>query len=135
MSFNIMSKTLHETTTLHLIDPATGEEMYADEEQTQALEIELYGRSSKVHRTWATAAVRKQEAEKNSKKRKTLEEQTADTAEFFATMTKAIRNIDMDGKLLTSKEDFKAFYAIPELMWIHEQVAEKLGSVESFLQR
>jgi hypothetical protein len=135
MSFNIMSKTLQETAVLHLIDPASGEEMYADEEQTQPLEIELFGRSSKVHRTWAAAAVRKQESEKNSKKRKTLEEQTADNAEFFALMTKAIRNIDMDGKLLTTKEDFKAFYSLPELGWILDQVAEKLGSVESFLQK
>lgn len=135
MSFNIMSKTLHETATLHIIDPVSGEEMYADEAQTQPLEIELYGRASKISRTWAASASRKQEQEKNSKKRKTLEEQTADTAEFFATMTKAIRNIDMDGKLLTTKEDFKAFYAVPELGWILEQVAEKLGSVESFLQK
>lgn len=137
MSFNILSANLQlqDFTTLHLCSPADGSPLFADEAQTLPLEIDLYGKASREHRQWLTQAMRRSEAEQRSKKKKTADELLTENAKFFATMTKAIRNFDMDGRALNSKEAFEALYATPSLLWIGEQVAEKLGDSESFLQR
>lgn len=137
MSFNILATNLQlqDTAVLHLRNPATDEPLYADEAETKPLEIELYGKSSKVHRNWLTSALRKSEAEQKSKKKKTADELLADNAKFFATMTKAIRNFDLDGRVLDNKEAFEALYSDTRLLWIGEQVAEALGDVEGFLAK
>lgn len=133
--FNINSRQLNDTTILHLVDPSTGLEMYADEAETQPLQVEIYGRSSKQFRNWVAAASRKQEAQKNKNKKKTLEEQMDDTAEYLATITKSISNFDMDGKPLDCHEAYKELYSNPALVWIGEQVSEKLGELDNFLQK
>lgn len=136
MSFNILSKSLQDTTTLHLVDPETGEEMYDGEDMSKPLTIELFGKSSKQHQKWLSAAMRKSELEQKAKKKtKTAEELLAENAEFFATMTKAINNIDLDGEPLDNKEAFKKLYGNPALLWINEQVAEKLGETASFFSK
>ena len=134
--FEITSKELSDTTVVELIDPSTGAVIYADEAETKPVSIELYGRSSKQHRQWLALALRKQEANRNKKeKSKTPDELLEENAEFFATMTVAIKNMSMDGKPVANKEDFKKLYANPKLMWITEQIAEALGSTEVFLQK
>lgn len=135
MSFNILSKSLQDYTTLTLIDPSTGEEMYADGDESKPLQIELFGKSSKQHRSWLSSMLRKNEMEQRTKKKaKTADELLSENAEFFATMTKAIHNFDLDGEKLDNKDAFKKLYGNPALVWIGEQVAEKLGDTESFLQ-
>lgn len=135
MSFNIFSAgQLQDTSVLHLCNPSTEEPMYADEAETLPLEIELYGKASKQHRTWLTSAMRRSEAEQKSKKKKSADELLVENAKFFATMTKAIRNFDMDGEPLNSKEAFEKLYADPRLLWINEQVAKHLGDDGAFLK-
>ena len=135
MAFDILSAQLEDTTILHLEHPVTGP-IYADEAETLPVTIELYGRSSKQHRQWLALALRKQEANKHKKeKAKSPDEMLEENAEFFATMTVSIKNMKMGDVELTSKEAYKKLYANPKLMWITEQVSEKLGDVESFLQK
>jgi hypothetical protein len=134
-SFDILSSELNDTTVLHLEHPVNGP-IYADEAQTLPVTIELYGRSSKTHRQWLALALRKQEANRNKKeKSKTPDEMLEENAEFFATMTVAIKNMNMGGKPIESKEDFKKLYSNPKLMWITEAVSQSLGDTESFLQK
>lgn len=136
MAFNISNISLSDTTVLHLVNPGTGEYLYADEAEKEPLTIELYGKSSKQHRVWLASALRKQEAEQRSRKKsKTSDELMEENADFFATMTKAINNMEMDGLKLDSKEAYKKLYSAPALMWISEQIGEKLGSTESFLDK
>lgn len=133
--FDILNSELSDTFVLHLEHPVTGP-IYADESETLPVTIELYGRSSKVHRQWLALALRKQEAAKNKReKSKTPEELLEDNADFFATMTVAIKNMNMGGKELETKEDFKKLYANPKLMWVSENVATALGETENFLQK
>lgn len=133
-NFNIFSKQLQDTTTLHLTDPETGLHMYADEAETKPLTIELYGRSSKQYRNWMAATLRKQEADKK-KKAKSLDETLDDNAEFLATVSIRANNFDMAGVAIDSKEMFKKLYADPSLLWIGEQVSETLGDNAAFLQK
>jgi hypothetical protein len=135
MSYDILSAEMADTTTLHLSHPNTGL-MYADEAEKEPVTIELYGRSSRQHRQWLALALRKQEANRNKKeKSKSPDEMLEENAEFFATMTVSIKNMKLGDVELDSKEAFKKLYANPKLMWITEQVSEKLGDVESFLQK
>lgn len=135
MAFDILSAQLEDTTILHLEHPVTGP-IYADEAETLPVTIELYGRSSKQHRQWLALALRKQEANRNKKeKSKSPDEMLEENAEFFATMTVAINNMEMNGKPIESKDDFKKLYSNPKLMWVVEAISEKLGSVDSFLQK
>ena len=134
-TYNILDAEMSDTTTLHLSHPNTGL-MYADEAEKEPVTIELYGRSSKQHRQWLALALRKQEVNRNKKeKSKSPDEMLEENAEFFATMTVSIKNMKLGNVELTSKEAFKKLYANPKLMWITEQVSEKLGDVESFLQK
>lgn len=134
MAFNILGKQLSDTCILHLVDPSTNLLMYADEAETEALTIELYGRSSKQYRNWLQATVRKAEQNKN-KKSKSLDETMADNAEFLAAVSKSAQNFDMDGEPIDSQEAFKKLYSNPKLLWIGEQVTAKLNELESFLQK
>lgn len=134
MAFNITSRALADTTILHLTDPETGLFMYADEAEKQPLTIELYGRSSKQYRNWMAATLRKQDADKK-KKAKSLEETLDDNADFLATVSVKASNFDMDGVAIDSKEMFKKLYANPSLLWIGEQVSEKLSELGNFIQK
>lgn len=135
MSFNIFSAgELQETSVLHVCNPANDEPMYATDDESKPLEIELYGKASKVHRQWLTSAMRKSDADQKSKKKKTADELLLENAKFFATMTKAIRNFDMGTGPLVTKEDFEKLYADPRLLWVNEQVAKHLGDETAFLK-
>lgn len=137
MSFNILSQNLQlqDTATVQLRNPATDEPLFADVEETKPLEVVLYGKSSKIHRNWLTQAIRRSEIEQKSKKKKTADELLAENAKFFATMTKEIRNFDLDGRALDNKEAFEALYSDTRLLWVGEQVAEALGDAESFFTK
>lgn len=137
MSFNILATNLQlqDTTTVQLRNPATDEPLFADAAETKPLELVLFGKSSKVHRTWLTQALRRSEADQKSKKKKTADELLTENAKFFATMTKEIRNFDLDGRALDNKEAFEALYSDTRLLWIGEQVAEALGDAESFFTK
>jgi hypothetical protein len=136
MSFNIAGKslTLQETTILHLVNPADGSYMYADEDETKPLTIELFGRASRVHRNWLSGELKKNSANQKAKT-KNADELLAENAKFFATMTKAISNFDLDGLVLDNKEAFATLYADQRVMWINEQVAEVLGDTQAFLAK
>ena len=133
-SFNINSKQLSDTCVLHLIDPSTGLYMYADEEEKEPLTITLFGRASKEYRAWMAQAVRKSET-KEGKKKKSLEESLAENAEFLAKMSKDAQNFDMDGVALDSRDAFIKLYSNPKLLWIGEQVSEKLSELGNFIQK
>lgn len=133
--FDVLSTELSDTMTLHLEHPVSGP-IYADEAETLPVTIELYGRSSRQHRQWLALALRKQEANKHKKeKSKSPDEMLEENAEFFATMTVAIKNMTMGGKPIESKEDFKKLYSNPKLMWVCEQISTALGDTEAFLQK
>lgn len=140
MAFNLSSRKLEDTCDLHLTDPVDGTYLYADEAETEAVTITLYGRSSKQYRNYMAAQLRKQEAQKNSKKNKSLDEMTEENAEFLAAVTAGVAHLefeDKDGKPVkpVSKEDFKKMYATHDLVWIGDQVSVFLNEVGNFVKK
>jgi len=131
-SFNLTQLALADTTVIHLQGP-DGVPLYADEEQTQALEVEVYGRSSKQMRNYLIAAEKKKA--KRGKRVATPDEAQEDNAEFFAAITKSVKNFDLGKGPLTTQEHFKELYMNPALYWVTDAVSETLGSSELFIQR
>lgn len=134
MSYDILSAELSDTMVLHLEHPVHGP-LYDGDDESKPVTIELYGRSSRQHRQWLATALRKQEANNRKQKQKTPDEMLEENAEFFATMTVAIKNMEMGGKPIVTKEDFKTLYSNPKLMWLVESISTALGDTEAFLQK
>lgn len=132
-NFNINTKQLSDTAMVDLLDPATGSPLFADEAETLPLQIEVYGRSSKVYRKWQAETSRK--ALLRGKKVQSPEAQKEDTADFLATISKAAYNFDQDGEPIDSYEAFKKLYLTDSLYWIGDLVALSLSDLEGFLQK
>jgi hypothetical protein len=132
-TFNIAKLALADTTVIHLQD-AAGAYLYADEAEKEPLEIEVYGRSSKHMRNYLISAEKKKA--KRGKRAPTPEESQEDNAEFFAAITKSVKNFTLeDGKPLVTAEDFKKLYLRADLYFIVDQVSETLGDAELFMQK
>jgi len=138
-SFNLSTRALVDHVEMHLTDPASGIDLYADAAEKEAVTITLYGRSSKQYRNYMAASLRKQEAEKNSKKKKSLEEMMDENAEFLAAVTVSSAHLEFehDGKPLQpqSKEDFKKLYSTYALAWIGDQVTAFMNDLGNFVQK
>lgn len=135
-TFNIAAIGLSDTTTVHLKN-ADGTYLYADADEKEPLEVEVYGRASKQMRSYLISSEKKKA--KRAKGRKdyqpTPEEQVEDNAEFCAAITKSVKNFDLGNGPLTTAEDFKEMYMNPGLYFIHDQVTETLGESELFMQK
>lgn len=131
-TFDLSKLALSDTTLLHLQGP-DGAYLYADEAEKEPVQIEVYGRSSKQMRNYLVSAEKKKA--KRGKRQPTPEESQEDNAEFFAAITKAMYNISLDGKELTTQEDFKKLYMRQDLYFIVDQVSNSLSDVEVFIQK
>lgn len=131
-TFNLKSLQLADTTIVHLKN-ADDTYLYADEAEKEPLEVEVYGRSSKQMRNYLIAAEKKKA--KRGKRVATPEEAQEDNAEFFAAITKSVKNFDLGDGPLTTQEDFKKMYLDPALYFVVDQVSETLGDSELFMQK
>lgn len=135
MSFDILSSELSDTTTFQLRHPVNGP-IFADDAETKPVMFEVYGKTSKVVRNYAATSARKAAMkEKSGKKDKTLtaDELLVENAEFYATITKSITNLNMGGVEVDNDEAYRKMYANPKLNWVIEQLSEKFGEVDAFL--
>ena len=134
MAFNINTKAVSDTATLHLEDPATGEKLYADEAQKLPLEIVVYGKASKQYRSALAALSRKGMARKN--KPQSFDQNVEDNVDILVAISKKANNFDMgDGLPIDNAEAFKGLYSNASLYWCKDQVQNFLESTESFLQK
>ena len=131
-TFNLKNLALSDTTIVHLKN-ADGSYLYADEAETEPLEVEVYGRSSKQMRNYLIAAEKKKA--KRGKRTSTPEEAQEDNAEFFAAITKSVKNFDMGNGPLTTAEHFKQMYLDPSLYFVVDQISETLSDSEVFMQK
>lgn len=135
MSFDILSASLSDTTTFQLEHPVNGP-IFAGENETNPVMIEVYGKASKVFRNYMATQARKNAIkQKNGKadKTPTAEEVLESNAEFYATITKSITNLKMGDVEVDNFDAFKAMYANPKLDWVTTQIAAVFGEVDSFL--
>lgn len=135
MSFDILNATLSDTTTFQLEHPVNGP-IFAGENETKPVMIEVYGKASKVFRNYMATQARKTSLkQKSGKADKTpsAEEVLESNAEFYATITKSITNLKMGEVEVDNFEAFKSLYANPALDWVTTQVASTFSEVDGFL--
>lgn len=137
MAFNIKARALADTTVIILKDPDTEMELFADDEQTKPLTIELYGRASKQYKNHMSGIMRKLEANKRKNKQdnRSYEEMLEDSAELLSALTIKVTNFDYEGEAIVGKEMFKKLYLDPSLSWIGDQVTAALDDNGNFLQK
>lgn len=135
MSFNILDAQLSDTTTFQLEHPVNGP-IFAGPDETKPVMVEVYGKASKVFRTYMATQARKNAIKQKAgkaDKTPTAEEVLESNAEFYATITKSITNLKMGEVEVDNFEAFKQLYANPKLDWVTSQVASAFGEVDAFL--
>ena len=136
MSFDLLNSQLSESAAFQLEHPVNGP-IFADDDESKPVMIEVYGKSSKVFRNYMATQARKNAIKQKAgkaEKTPTADEVLASNAEFYATITKSITNLNMGGKPVDSFEAFEQLYINPSLDWVTSQVAAQFGSTDSFLQ-
>lgn len=137
MSFDILNTQLSDTSTFQLEHPVNGPIFADGEAATKPVMFEIYGKSSKVFRNYMATQARKNALKQKTgkaDKTPTAEEVLESNAEFYATITKSITNLNMGGVEVDSFDAYQKLYANPSLDWVTTQIAENFGSVDSFLQ-
>jgi hypothetical protein len=133
MSFNLSALALKDTTTFQLRHPVTGEELFADSPtNTQPVEFEIHGTSSKVWRQ-AVAAMAAKQKRRGNNKNISVEVMREDNAELLANITESITNLDIDGQALDNQDAYKALYLDSRFNWVKDQVDAQLGDNSGFL--
>lgn len=135
MSFDIDAVQLNETTVFQLEHPVNGP-IFAGENETDPVMIEVYGKASKVFRNYMATQNRKNAIKQKSgksDKTPTADEVLESNSEFYATITKSITNLNMGGQVVDNFDAYKAMYANPKLSWVGDQVSEKFNEVDAFL--
>jgi hypothetical protein len=134
-SYNINQLAIVDSAILHLKNPESGELLWADEEQTLPVEIELHSTSSKQYRTAISAMQNRQikRSASSNKKQATAEDMRAEGVQLLAAVSIQANNLDYNGAPLDNTEAFVKLYSDPKLSWLKEAVDSFLGDVAGFL--
>lgn len=135
MSFDINAVQLSDTTSFQLEHPINGP-IFAGENDTLPVMIEVYGKASKVFRNYMATQARKNAIKQKTgkaEKTPTAEEVLEANSEFYATITKSITNLKMGEVEVDNFDAYKALYVNPKLDWVTNQVARAFGDVDAFL--
>jgi hypothetical protein len=134
MAFNIKTKALNDRATLTLVDIETDLPLFADDAQTEPLQITLYGKASKQYKSALSKLSKKSQARKG--KNATFDESVADNNELLAAISKEAFNFDMgDGVAIDTPEKFLELYSDSSLYWVRDQASAFLEETDSFLQK
>lgn len=133
MAFNATSRSLKDTFTVQLRDPATEDLLWADEAQSQPVTVTVFGSASKQYRNAMNALVRKQ----NDRKGKPAAPSVAieEGIEFLAACSASSENLEVDGEDVQTLGAFKALYARQDLNWIKKQVDTAISDDANFLDK
>lgn len=130
--FDISTLALADTFTLHLKHPVTGEKLYADEKQEQAVTITIYGTSSKKYRN-AVTAMQNRQLRRKAKDKASAEDLQEEGIGLMVACSASSENLAIDGEEVKTEAQFRKLYSDPRFSWIKDQVDEALADVSNFL--
>ena len=128
---DIKKHSVSPTSKLHLRD-ANDELMFADDDMTLPVCVNLYGPGSKQYAK-AQAAQNNRMIDKLKRKGKseqTAEQRTSEAAEFLADCTESFQNLEYD--TLTGNALAMAVYSDASIGFITDQVAKHIGDWSNF---
>lgn len=125
-----------ETVDVHLEHPATGEKLYADDDNKKPLIIVMATTMSKKFRDIQRANKNAYfiKAKKNPKFTVTAEMLDADALEALVEMTEGVKNLTLDGKTITPA-NIRDVYADPNFAWLKDQADAGSGELAGFFTK
>ena len=133
MTFDIASLGIQESTVLHLTHPATGEKLYADADQKQAITVTVASTSSRAYRQ-AVNAMQNRSLKRGNKKL-TPEQGREEGIELLTAVCVSATNLTYLGSPVKSESDFRALLSDDKMSWLKAQIDETLGSVDLFIEQ
>lgn len=132
--FDITSMALAPDYELHLKHPVTGEKLYADKDEKDPVVVMLYGSASKQYRNAVTAMQTRQMRRDQKKEKANAEIINEEGVELLVACSAGSKNLSIEGKAVTSAEDFRKLYSDPKLSWVRAQVDAAIADVGNFLK-
>lgn len=129
--FDINSLAIQESTVLHVTHPATGEKLFADKADKQAITITVASTSSKAYRS-AVNAMHNRTIKRGNKKL-TAEQQKEEGVELLVACCISSDNLTYNGASVKTEADFRALLSDDKMSWLKGQVDEALSNVENFI--
>ena len=124
-----------ETITVHL--EFKGEKLYSDGDINKPLTIELYSPASDEAQDFKRKVQRKTMVKLKKSRTNSIdmspEEMDEQAVERLVAFTASVNNIELNDKKVT-KANVGEVYADPRFGWINDQLTEKLGSWDDFLE-
>ena len=124
-----------ETITVHL--EFKGEKLYSDGAIDKPLTIELYSPASDEAIDYKRKVQRKTMVKLKKSRTNSIdmtpEEIEEQGVERLVAFTAGVHNIELDGKKI-GKSNISEVYSDPRFGWINDQLNEKLGSWDDFLE-
>lgn len=136
MSNALKKMALAATLFVHFTNPATGEQVFADNPETgepdesKPVGVTIYGPGSREYKKHQSAITQEAIDAKRKKVSAALLESNA--VELLARCTSEFRNFDYEGAA-ASVETNRKFYKDPEYAHLRAQVEDKLGDFGAFL--
>lgn len=134
MAFNLNKRSTKDIFTLQFRDPETDELLYEDAEKKKPVTVDLYGPGSSVYRNSVIALQNRQL--KRGKKQMTAELLREESVELLAaSIAGSSGNIEYNGEVVKSKEQWIELLSDNSLEWLREQIATAQGDVTNFLPK
>lgn len=131
MAFELNTRAAKDTFTLQLTDPSTEAPLWADEEETKPVTIDIFGKASKQYRNSITKMQNAQFS--RGKQKLTAEQLRSDGTALLVACSDKTTNLVMDGEEISTPEGFHKLYSNPKYEWVRTQVDSAVESVSNFL--
>lgn len=129
--FDIDTLAIQDSTVVTLTHPVSGETLYVDKDNKEAITITVASTSSRAYRT-AVNAMNNRSLKRGNKKA-TAQEQREEGIALLTACCVTSENLKYKGSLVKDEADFRALLSDDKFSWIKNQVDEALGNVENFI--
>ena len=131
--FNVASRSLKDTFTLQLRDPASDELLFADDEGLEPVTIELFGTASKQYRNAMNEMMRKINARKGKAASPSV--QLEEGIDFLVACSSSTQHLSVDDEDVQTAIQFRNMYNRADLNWIKKQVDGAVSDDSNFLDK
>lgn len=134
---DLSSLEVPETADIHIEHPTLGK-LYTDGDATKPVIITVHGPASDAAVNQSRKATNRLHKLISKKGAKGFAKHTAEESEIYeverlVALTSSVSNLEYNGETITTKNIWQ-IYSDPKMGWLVDQVKEKLGGWEDFLE-
>lgn len=136
MALNLNTLALDPKSDVQLKHPVTGDPLFdgvdADGNPIPVM-VTLYGKASKQYRNAETTMMNRALKRQGRKEKPDADVIRQDGIDLLVACIAGFKNLDIDGNVPTTTEEFRQILTAPSLGWIKSQVDEALADDANFL--